>query len=369
MTIYGTELPIPFVRPGRQRTGAGPNVSQRASSIASLVRLGENDHFALFPPFHPWCVAINQLTSPFNNVANPQRLDKRTSTGYLNSLKVASNDAHMETPESQAQDTLIMNGAAEASTSFPPASPPPAVLPALSDLSTTAEQGKDGRRFVVASSCFVHPCLNFFAASTTVVSSSTVPPKKFSAVKINKRFMEQNSSAPGASQTLSSSPSSKIASTTGTFHAVRVTAHFPCLTSDLAKSPPPTATSHPRLVTKLTKLPASSAGTSSGWTRPSSTTPSLAPSPVSGGVPVASPPAPAPASHGPPQLPHVGKVIQPQPRGAIQTPSTSKSESANGSSKLAWRNVKPGGSTPGVGPPPGVHSEFPTAAEAQGAFV
>jgi hypothetical protein len=217
---------------------------------------------------------------------------------------------------------------------------------------------------------FVHPCPNFFAASTTVVSSSTVPPKKFSAVKINKRFMEQNSSAPGASQTLSSSPSSKIASTTGTFHAVRITAHFPCLTSGLAKSPPPPATSHPRLVTKLTKLPSSSAGTSPGWTRPSSTTPSLAPSPVSGGVSVAPPPAPTPASHGPPQLPHVGKVIQPQPRGTIQTPSTSKSESANGSNKLAWRNVKQGGSTTGVGHPPGVQSEFPTAAEvAQGAFV
>ena len=70
------------------------------------------------------------------------------------------------------------------------------------------------------------------------------------------------------------------------------------------------------------------------------------------------------------QLPHVGKVIQPQPRGVIQTPSTSKSESANGSSKPAWRNVKQGGSTTGVGPPSGVQSEFPTAAEvAQGAFV
>jgi serine/arginine repetitive matrix protein 2 len=219
---------------------------------------------------------------------------------------------------------------------------------------------------------FVHPCLNFFAAITTVVSSSTVPLKRFSAVKINKRFMEQNSSAPGASQPLSSSPSSKIASTTGTFHAIRVAAHLPCLTSGLAKSPPPLATSHPRLVTKLTKLPSSSAGTSPGWTRPSSTTPSLAPSPVSGGVSVGPPPAPAPApaSHGPPQLPHVGKVIQPQPRGAIQTPSTPKPESANGSSKPAWRNVKQGGNITGVGPPPGVQSEFPTAAEvALGAFV
>ena len=218
---------------------------------------------------------------------------------------------------------------------------------------------------------FVYSCLHSFAASTTNVSSSTVPPKKFSAVKINKRFMEQNSTIPGAGQTLLSSASSKIASTTGAFHVLHVTAHWhwPSLTYCLAKSPPPPTTSHPRLVTKLTKLPSSSAGTSPGWTRPSSATPSLAPSPVSGGVSVAPPPAPAPASHGPPQLPHVGKVIQPQPRGAIQVPSTSKSESANGSGKPVWRNVKQGGSTTGVGPPPGVQNEFPTAAEAQGAFV
>jgi serine/arginine repetitive matrix protein 2 len=134
-----------------------------------------------------------------------------------------------------------------------------------------------------------------------------------------------------------------------------------------AKSPPPPATSHSRL--KLTKLQPSSVGTSPGWTRPSSATPSLAPSPVSSSMSSAPPPAPAPASHGPPQLPHVGKVIQPQPRGVIQAPM-SRSEFTNGSSKPAWRNVKQGGSAPGSGPPPGVQSEFPTAAEvAQGAFV
>lgn len=217
---------------------------------------------------------------------------------------------------------------------------------------------------------FVHSSLNLSAAATTVASGSTAPPKKFSAVKINKRFMEQNSSTPGASQTLSSSPSSKIANTTGAFYAVRVTGLFGPLTNGLAKSPPPPATSHPRLVTKLTKLPSSSASTGPGWTRPSSTTPSLAPSPVSGGVSVGPPPGPVPVSHGPPQLPHVGKVIQPQPRGIVQAPSTSKFEAANGSNKPAWRNVKQGGSTPGVGPPLGVQSEFPTAAEvAQGAFV
>jgi hypothetical protein len=154
--------------------------------------------------------------------------------------------------------------------------------------------------------------------------------------------------------------------------AQQVRREFVCLadsTSPMnasAKSPPPPTTSHSRLVTtKLTKLPSSSTGTGPGWTRPSSTTPSLAPSPVSGVVSSAPPPAPAPLPHGPPQLPHAGKVIQPQPRGATQIPSTSKSETINSSSKQAWRNVKPGGT---AGPPSGVQSEFPTAAEA-GAFV
>ncbi len=133
------------------------------------------------------------------------------------------------------------------------------------------------------------------------------------------------------------------------------------------KSPPPPSTSHSRLVdAKLAKLPSSTAATSTGWTRPSSTTPTLAPSPVSGGMSLVPPPAPAPVSHGPPLLPHVGKVIQPQHRGAVQSPSRSKPESTNGSSKPAWRSVKHGESAAtGIG----VQNEFPTAAEvAQGAF-
>lgn len=81
----------------------------------------------------------------------------------------------------------------------------------------------------------------------------------------------------------------------------------------------------------------------------------------------APPLAPAPISHGPPQLPHVSKVIQPQPRGAIQAPLPPKPEASNGSSKPAWRNVRQSGSNTGAEPPPDVQSEFPTAAEvAQG---
>ncbi|KAH9060842.1 hypothetical protein EDB87DRAFT_560468 [Lactarius vividus] len=238
----------------------------------------------------------------------------------------------MDTIDPQAQDSVISNGVAEAATLSAPASPPQSLTSAPSDFSRTAEQGKDGS-----------------TPPHSVPSGTGAPPKKFSAFNINKKFMEKNSPTPGTSQIPSSSQSSKIAGTT-------------------AKSPPPAAPPHSRLITtKLTKLPSSSTGTGTGWTRPSSTTPSLAPSPVSGGVPSAPPLPPAPISHGPPQLPHVGKVIQPQPRGAIQVPSTSKPEVSNGSSKPAWRNVKQGGNSSGAGPPLGVQSEFPTAAEvAQG---
>jgi hypothetical protein len=219
------------VRPGRQRRGASgsPTPLNAASSIASLLWLGKNDCFAPFSSFHPWCVAVNQFAFSYAITWPTHRgtTSKPQADLSLNSFKVASNDAHMEAPESQAQDTSLTNGTAEASASSPPASPPPAVPPALSDLSTTAEQGKDGRRFVVASSCFrLLISEPFFIAGTTATSSSIAPLKKFSAVKINKRFMEQNSSAPGASQTFSSSPSSKIASTTGAFHTACVTDPF-----------------------------------------------------------------------------------------------------------------------------------------------
>ncbi|KAH9982213.1 hypothetical protein BGW80DRAFT_1262208 [Lactifluus volemus] len=207
----------------------------------------------------------------------------------------------MDTLEPQVQDSVISNGTTEATTASPPASPPP-VLPSapLPDLSKSAEQTKDGS-----------------TVSNTLPIGTSAPLKKFSPVNINRRFMEKISPTPGATQIPPSSASSKIVGTT-------------------AKSPPPPTTSHSRLVTtKLTKLPSSSTGTGPGWTRPSSTTPSLAPSPVSGVVSSAPPPAPAPLPHGPPQLPHAGKVIQPQPRGATQIPSTSKSETINSSSKQA----------------------------------
>jgi hypothetical protein len=127
---------------------------------------------------------------------------------------------------------------------------------------------------------------------------------------------------------------------------------------------PPT---HSRLVTaKLTTaLQSSSAGT--GWSRPSSATPPV--SSISSPGPGASAPAiTSPASvSGAPQLPHAGKVIQPQPRSV--TVSTSKASPKDGitsSTKPAWGNPKPA-TAANSNQAVTEQSDFPTAAEvAQG---
>jgi hypothetical protein len=53
------------------------------------------------------------------------------------------------------------------------------------------------------------------AAPNTLAIGTSVPPKKFTVVNTYKKFMENNSPTPGASQTPSSSASSKSAGTTG----------------------------------------------------------------------------------------------------------------------------------------------------------
>jgi hypothetical protein len=58
----------------------------------------------------------------------------------------------MESLEPQVQDSAVTNGAVEASTGCSPAAPPSAAsAPAISDLPRTADQGKDGGQFLVAS--------------------------------------------------------------------------------------------------------------------------------------------------------------------------------------------------------------------------
>ncbi|KAF8887947.1 hypothetical protein CPB84DRAFT_1786485 [Gymnopilus junonius] len=157
-------------------------------------------------------------------------------------------------------------------------------------------------------------------AQTSSLTPVAPHPKRFSAVNINKKFLEKN--------TASGSSGSSV--------------------SSVAKSGSPAArpsiqptSSHSRLVT--TKLTASPAVTSStaGWSRPSSVAPSPATasnSPSSTSPLPTAPPTQSPAP-GAPQLPHAGKVIHPQPRNTVAPTSSSHKES--GGTKPVWGNVKP----------------------------
>ncbi|KAF8807227.1 hypothetical protein BYT27DRAFT_6560143 [Phlegmacium glaucopus] len=167
-------------------------------------------------------------------------------------------------------------------------------------------------------------------------------PKKFNTVNITKKFLERNSSA--STSTTSSSNSSAAKSG-----------------SPVARPAAQPASSHSRLVTtKLTANPAVSSA-AAGWSRPSSVTPSPA---TATNSPSSTSPLPSTtpiqtSTTAAPQLPHVGKVIQPQPRTAVPQPNTQQKDS--GSSKPVWRNVRP----PNVPPirSDAQTSDFPTAAE------
>lgn len=124
-----------------------------------------------------------------------------------------------------------------------------------------------------------------------------------------------------------------------------------------------TSTSHPRLVTaKLTATPQPSTTTGPGWSRPSSTVSSTAPTPLPGSAKGS--PAPLATSGGAPLPPPAGKVIQPQPR-STQDVATQRRETAM---KPVWGNTKGGASNPTK--LDAVENDFPTAAEvAQGPWA
>ncbi|KAF8168297.1 hypothetical protein B0H34DRAFT_684989 [Crassisporium funariophilum] len=178
------------------------------------------------------------------------------------------------------------------------------------------------------------------SSHASLVAPAAPHPKRFSAVNINKKFLEKNSSASGSAATSSHSSTTKSG-------------------SPVARPSIQPTSSHSRLVTaKLTASPAVSSSTA-GWSRPSS----VAPSPATNSPSSTSPlPTAAPtqsATTSAPQLPHVGKVIQPQPRAAIVQPTASLKESGN--SKPVWGNVKPP-NVPSIWPDIQA-SDFPTAAE------
>ncbi|KAF9473309.1 hypothetical protein BDN70DRAFT_397207 [Pholiota conissans] len=159
--------------------------------------------------------------------------------------------------------------------------------------------------------------------STHTQSSTLTPvaphPKRFSAVNINKKFLEKNT-ASGSAAASSTSSTTKSGS------------------PSTRPSAPPTS-SHSRLVTaKLTANPAVTSSTA-GWSRPSSVAPSTAgtSSPISTS-PLPTTPATQLSTTAAPQLPHVGKVILPQPRAAMTQLVSQKEPSAI---KPVWGNIKP----------------------------
>ncbi|KAG6845642.1 hypothetical protein H0H87_005849 [Tephrocybe sp. NHM501043] len=180
--------------------------------------------------------------------------------------------------------------------------------------------------------------------SGTVHHSTTAQPKRFSAVNINKKFLEKNASASASSPI--SQPTSKAGGT-----------------SALVRPQTQSTTSHSRLVTtKLTSTSPASSTSGAGWSRPSSVAPQNTTGPHSPNH--NSPPLPTtslattPSTTGAPQLPHAGKVIQPQPRSVSALPGLSQKDSA-GSTKPVWGNLK-STAAPKV---MDVRNDFPTAAE------
>ncbi|KIK98508.1 hypothetical protein PAXRUDRAFT_24167 [Paxillus rubicundulus Ve08.2h10] len=184
------------------------------------------------------------------------------------------------------------------------------------------------------------------SVSATHTPFSIPHPKKFSAVTINKTFLQKNSTS-----------SATASATSGHVTAVKAGSPAP-------RPAPQPSGSHSKLVTaKLTSTAQLSATTAPGWSRPSSATPPVSATP-SGSSNV--PPqtfATAPAA---PHLPHVGKVIQPQPRRAIVS-SSSLVKKDSSSVKPAWGNAKPLSANAFTD---NALNDFPTAAEvAQGRIV
>ncbi|KAL0950847.1 hypothetical protein HGRIS_007605 [Hohenbuehelia grisea] len=193
--------------------------------------------------------------------------------------------------------------------------------------------------------------------ASTGSGSPATQHKKFTAVNISKKFFEKNSTASASSPSASSSSGLRS-------------------TGPLLRPAITTATSHPRLVTtKLTANSQSSTSPGPGWSRPSSATPS-----ASGANPSPTPSVPNGASLFPqgssasslapgassmssaPQLPHVSKLVQPQPRVPLAHSAVSATAQKGGvGGKTVWGNVKVAQSSPA--PDSKVQNDFPTAAE------
>lgn len=182
------------------------------------------------------------------------------------------------------------------------------------------------------------PSLVPLGSSQSSNSTAAPHPKKFSAVNVNKKFLEKTAQAASATPSSASSAAK--------------------LNAAIARPTAPPIASHSRLVTaKLTANPISS---TAGWSRPASVASTANASPNSTSPLPTSAITPNQGSAAP-QLPHSGKVIQPQPKSVAQLSHSTLKDSGSGN-KPVWGNPNPPSAAPVRYDIPS--EDFPTAAEA-----
>ncbi|KAJ7130001.1 hypothetical protein C8R43DRAFT_1025387 [Mycena crocata] len=184
--------------------------------------------------------------------------------------------------------------------------------------------------------------------SAAAAAAAPPQPKRFSAVNINKKFLEKNSSS--SSTSAPTSANSAAAKTGG----------------PISRPQAQSTSSHSRLVTtKLTAAPQTLSAAGPGWSRPSSATPpASAPGTVNGSSAPTAPGSGDPStSSGGPHHPHPGSVVQPQSRAAPARGGMSREAAqtagGGGVGKPVWGNPKSHQQRPDMTS----QSDFPTAAE------
>ncbi|KAK1232593.1 hypothetical protein PQX77_004261 [Marasmius sp. AFHP31] len=225
----------------------------------------------------------------------------------------------------------------------------PSSTPTTSTAPSDSSDKKNASSTTTAGQTIESPTQSTRPSLVQLGSGSAAPTqtKRFSAVNINKKFLEKTSTtSPGSS----SSGAAKIAN------------------SISRNANTSASTIHPRLITtKLTANPQSSSSPGPGWSRPSSVTPPVVPnsnSTTPNGTKLPPQPNPITAntlSSGAPQIPPTGKLIQPQPRSAVSSAGIHKTTTLTGgisSNKPVWGNAKAG-----AGASRANSNDFPTAAE------
>ncbi|KAJ7655143.1 hypothetical protein DFH06DRAFT_1474198 [Mycena polygramma] len=220
-----------------------------------------------------------------------------------------------------------------------PPSPPPSVVHADPDPLSVALPLVEPNPIAPVRSSLVP--LGSQAAAAAPPAHQT---KRFSAVNINKKFLEKNSSS---SATSTPALANSAASKTG---------------GPVSRPQTQTAPSHSRLVTtKLTAAPQSLSAPGTGWSRPSSATPPAASATANGAAAPTTPGSGDPSSSASgPQHPHPSSLAQPQSRPMPSRGLGSRDPGGgSGAGKPVWGSARSQQQRPDMTS----QSDFPTAAE------